>query len=260
MLVLALIGIVFIPLIDNIAPTLKYLYPDLSKFGAFGDYLSGVVGTILTIISIYLLWKTYTSQKDELKKQKEFIAKQTQVMEQQAFEQTFFAMLNCTLQELSAVRTGQGRTYTDFTYTFINNFATEETGVMARIGQARHGDNHNGIIYQSLHRVYAQIYKENQSTIDYLVSNVFNLISWIDLPRNYPASLTDKNFYVDALKHQLKNEEICVIALSTLSTDGSDDGLYTTLLKRYGFVESIHITKIPQYARNFMYERLEIQN
>lgn len=31
-------------------------------FGIFGDYIGGTVGTIVGIISIYLLYKTYTSQ------------------------------------------------------------------------------------------------------------------------------------------------------------------------------------------------------
>ena len=55
-------------------------------FGIFGDYIGGTVGTIVGIISIYLLYKTYTSQVL-------FARNQAIVEKRQQFESTFFNLL-----------------------------------------------------------------------------------------------------------------------------------------------------------------------
>lgn len=57
------------------------------KLGHFGDFIGGFLGTILTGLATYLVYKTYISQKEELELQRKLIA-------QQQFETTFFNMLN----------------------------------------------------------------------------------------------------------------------------------------------------------------------
>lgn len=56
-------------------------------YGSFGSYVGGVFGTIIGFLTLILVYKTYTSQRNELKIQKELIS-------QQQFESTFFNMLN----------------------------------------------------------------------------------------------------------------------------------------------------------------------
>jgi hypothetical protein len=56
-------------------------------YGVLGDYVGGILGTIIGFITLILVYLTYTSQKDELKLQSQLIA-------QQQFESTFFNMLN----------------------------------------------------------------------------------------------------------------------------------------------------------------------
>ncbi|MBF2709466.1 hypothetical protein [Flavobacterium soyangense] len=65
------------------AKTTKYY----EIYGNFGSYLGGVLGTIIGFVTLILVYKTYSSQRKELKIQKELIT-------QQQFESTFFNMLN----------------------------------------------------------------------------------------------------------------------------------------------------------------------
>lgn len=55
-------------------------------FGIFGDYIGGTVGTVVGIISVFLLYETYTSQV-------RFARKQDAVAKLQQFETTFFNLL-----------------------------------------------------------------------------------------------------------------------------------------------------------------------
>jgi hypothetical protein len=64
------------------------------KLGHFGDFIGGFLGTILTGIATYFVYKTYISQKEELEKQKEELILNRQLIAQQQFESTFFNMLN----------------------------------------------------------------------------------------------------------------------------------------------------------------------
>ncbi len=60
---------------------------DHDYLGAFGDFLSGFLGAILGIITIYLVYKTYISQKEELELSRNLIQKQN-------FESTFFSLID----------------------------------------------------------------------------------------------------------------------------------------------------------------------
>lgn len=64
------------------------------KLGHFDDFIGGLLGTILTGIATFLVYRTYISQKKELKKQKKQLKLQSQLITQQQFESTFFNMLN----------------------------------------------------------------------------------------------------------------------------------------------------------------------
>lgn len=56
-------------------------------YGNFGSFVGGVFGTIIGFVTLFFVYITYTSQRKELKIQKELIS-------QQQFESTFFNMLN----------------------------------------------------------------------------------------------------------------------------------------------------------------------
>lgn len=73
---------------------------DYNYLSAFGDFLSGFLGAAFGMITIYLVYKTFKSQKEELHDQKQLLADQQEELrltrasqEKQNFENTFFRML-----------------------------------------------------------------------------------------------------------------------------------------------------------------------
>ena len=67
---------------------------NFDKLGGFGGFIGGLVGTYLTLIATFYVYKTYVKQKKELKSQKQELTLQRQLISQQQFENTFFNMLN----------------------------------------------------------------------------------------------------------------------------------------------------------------------
>ena len=67
---------------------------NFKNLGGYGSFIGGLVGTFLTIIATYYIYKTYHSQKNQLKKQKKQLKLQSVLIAQQQFESTFFNMLN----------------------------------------------------------------------------------------------------------------------------------------------------------------------
>ena len=67
---------------------------DFDALSAFGTFLSGFLGTILTIIATILIYRTYIMQDEQLKSQNLELELQRKLITQQQFESTFFNMLN----------------------------------------------------------------------------------------------------------------------------------------------------------------------
>jgi hypothetical protein len=65
---------------------------DPSMFGQYGDVVGGIVGTVITFLSVYLIYETFKSQKEELE------ATQIALYDQKN-ESAFFSMLT-TLREI----------------------------------------------------------------------------------------------------------------------------------------------------------------
>lgn len=59
---------------------------DFTKFGTYGDFIGGVLGTIFSVFAVLLIYKTYVTQKEELELSRALFSNQN-------FENTFFNML-----------------------------------------------------------------------------------------------------------------------------------------------------------------------
>lgn len=70
---------------------------DHDYLGALGDFLGGFLGSIFGIVTIYLVYKTYISQKEELELSRKLIQKQN-------FESTFFGLLNLIRENRSIIK------------------------------------------------------------------------------------------------------------------------------------------------------------
>lgn len=70
---------------------------DNEYLSAFGDFIGGFIGTLIGLVTIFLVYKTYKSQKEELELSRKLIQKQN-------FESTFFGLLNLIRENRSIIK------------------------------------------------------------------------------------------------------------------------------------------------------------
>ncbi|MCM1301499.1 MAG: putative phage abortive infection protein [Bacteroides cellulosilyticus] len=63
-------------------------------FAKFGDFIGGFIGSLFTLVSIFLLIATLNAQRESIKSQNEDIRFQHSMISQERFETTFFNLLN----------------------------------------------------------------------------------------------------------------------------------------------------------------------
>lgn len=181
----------------------------------FGDYLAGVINGILTPVTVWLIYKTFQSQKDEFSSQEKQIhtqnsemQRQTRIMQQQAFEQTFFTWHESYLKffeniEVSVGDRNQWLQYlTTFPYRRISR--TDSQGAV-EIGFYQ--------VYEEVKNRSLILFTEGLSqkyeNLNGLISTLLGLMIWI----NKSEILDDdkKRHYFDIIKRGLGNFELRII-------------------------------------------------
>lgn len=74
--------------------------PSAELFGLYGNFIGGFVGTLFSLVAVFLLYKTLVAQQSTLDKQDEAIKNQKVTSEIERFETTFFNLLR-TQQEIT---------------------------------------------------------------------------------------------------------------------------------------------------------------
>jgi hypothetical protein len=69
-------------------------------FGLYGDFIGGFVGTLFSLVAVFLLYKTLITQQETIKLQANAIELQKKTSEIERFETTFFNLLK-TQQEIT---------------------------------------------------------------------------------------------------------------------------------------------------------------
>jgi hypothetical protein len=100
---------------------------NIDRYNNLGEFIGGVTTPFLSIAAFILLFMTYKSQKEELKESQEILRNQSELMNKQQFETTFFNLINLHNQIVNQMSV----TYRD-TPNLINTFKSEEVTKVGR--------------------------------------------------------------------------------------------------------------------------------
>ncbi|WP_193090086.1 hypothetical protein [Advenella sp. FME57] len=227
-IMLIVIGTAFLPFVNNVWPSVNPYFPfyaDLGKYGAFGDYFSGVLGTGLALITVILLWATYSAQKEELDEQKRIISTQTNTIERQAFEQTFFAWISVIRSFPDDIRTerlynavvgdlgGKHRVLTQFAHVNKDeqNFNTQWPKYIEDF-------------IKDIPDSYTIFKKHNNISewSDVIIQNIIEILRLIYKDGTYPKTLDDQRIYSRILSVQFYKKHKYLIGFELLNMDDLD--------------------------------------
>lgn len=97
---------------------------DSSTMGTFGDFIGGFFGTLFSLVTVFLLWLAYQSQKQELKALSDQGKEQTKIQALTALISTEMAQLDIDNQ---GYLSSKGSPYT------VSKYASEITATKKKI-------------------------------------------------------------------------------------------------------------------------------
>lgn len=220
LLIIALLLIV-LPLYLYIVRFSEYgLSYDSTDFGVFGDYVGGVVGTIVAIYGAVYIYKTYRQQEI--------------LSTIQQFENNFFQLLN---QQRDIIKTLNGkigkRSYSG--YGFIKAIHEElkvpmdDPEIMTLSG--------NNLRYK-INDFYTDLFNEHTSQLGHYLRHLYHILKYIDI--SYIEEKKKKE-YADILQAQMTTDELYLLALNGVSEFGWKKA--KPLIDKYSLLENLAIEK-----------------
>lgn len=206
---------------------------DIDKYSAFGEFIGG----IMSITAVALIYMTYNAQKSELDETRK-------VMRKQAFEMTFFNMLNELngIIELMFGRiNGKKASKRNYMYEVFNKYKELCLDEMSRVNK----NNEAGrIIYNSIPSKHYEnfIYTDHQQNLSHYFRYVYNVIKFIKAHAEENSEIIKDDYYVDLVQARISNSEMGLLFYNSISDHAkTSDGAhrFQKWLDHYGFFENI---------------------
>ncbi|MCX0422069.1 putative phage abortive infection protein [Aeromonas veronii] len=237
--------------------TLNYIANSLlekgESWGQFGDFLGGVLNPIFTLMTFFGVIITIALQKLELRAAREEYKKSADALTTQAFENTFFNMLNLQQKIVSDLELNP------------NDLKIPDRTIINRklfMGQSTSGelaiDRSNARDYKGRHsfggclellkylsggpqdtfNLYRHIQTEHNHIFGHYFRSLYRIIKFINDHPYIEAS--DRLNYASILRAQLSRDELSLILLNCMD-DMVDSGEFRKLLNKYHMLEHIDI-------------------
>ena len=175
-------------------------------FGVFGDYIGGVLGSLIALISIILLYRTYRTQLDITKKQ------ENQLLIQQ-FESTFFELLRNQRTILMSCKgafydgksvANKGYVLNDYQY--IDKIAEELRLQMLNFEYdlALLEVRNINLTRIIINDYYIEVFSKHASQLSHYFRHLYHILKYVDKSGLLEK---DKKKYIDLIQAQMSNNE-----------------------------------------------------
>lgn len=217
---------------------------NIGKYNELGEFISGITSPFLSIAAFILLYLTYSSQKKELKENKEILINQNQLITIQQFETTFFNLLDGLNKIVSQIET----------LTIIRKTTTNGTTEDRRVKNGKHcfsdlyeSFRHTYMVLRKnnanlketidtgsndlIDAVYFEFYKSNEADLGHYFRFMYQVVKFVD-----QSALTNKQDYIDILRAQLSTYELILLFINCLSRYGEK---FKPLVEKYSMLKNI---------------------
>lgn len=196
-------------------------------FGVFGDYIGGTVGTVVGIISIFLLYETYTSQV-------RFARKQDAVAKFQQFEATFFNLLE-QQQMLREQLRGVIGDHEFHGLSYLKRLREDLSDALSCLNYRMDEitvDN-KVLLKNVVNQLYLDFFLPNVSHLGHYFRHIYHILKYVD-----DSHIPEVKGYVDILQAQLSNDELYLLAINGISNYGRRKML--PLMDKYSLLENLN--------------------
>jgi hypothetical protein len=207
---------------------------EIGKYGELGDFVNGISTPFISVSVFILLYKTYTSQKQELQETKILLSEQNETLTNQQFETTFFNLVTLHHQIVNNIdfdssidiemfdRETDGEPeilkgrdcFRKFYHIFITGYRNWESDEKKK---ATERTTFNAELEMELiSSAYSSVYMEHETDLGHYFRNLESLIKLVD-----QSKVKNKDFYIELIIAQLSTYEILLLFYSCLWRDDS---------------------------------------
>lgn len=204
-------------------------------FGPFGDYIGGILGTLVGLIGIVFLYRTYNNQLS-------FSEVQEEIQKYQQFESTFFSLLSeqrdIKQKMEGTIVKGPGRPKR----LFANEYWTELRKDLAmRLLDLLYEPDEISIertnsLKIKVNYIYMEFFQGHVSQLGHYFRHLYHLLKYID---DSSISLAKKKSCADIVQAQMSTDELYICAVNGISNYGR--GKMLPLMDKYSFLENLMI-------------------
>lgn len=212
-------------------------------YGSFGSYVGGIIGAIIGFVTLFFVYLTYTSQRKELKLQRDLIA-------QQQFESTFFNMLNVHRElknNLSIQNPNENITGTNVfkiikhkydTFFKRSYFKGNDGYITAKYVGEMEGTKEE--FQNKFYADYDKFYKEFQFILNHYCINIYHILKFINDNEEKDVSknrVEKYKKYANIFKSQLDIDEVFILKWTLIHINEENNNLdIIKLIKHYNFL------------------------
>lgn len=238
-------------------------------WGAFGDFLGGVINPAVGLVTVFLILITVVLQRrelrntiEEMKNSNEALAAQNAAIAVQSFEQTFFSWLSSYREHVASIRlhitrtipqnssglvsvTEEGREalHVLVKETLRNSTLREILKSCLSLQELESMMRHSFVQPESKDRI-AQIiigqwersYWANEHHVDSMFRTLYRLIRWVDEQPDTFLAAKNKWQYISIIRAQLSRSEMVVLFFNGFTPRGAKFSKY---INKYAIFDNL---------------------
>jgi len=227
---------------------------NIDRYNNLGEFIGGVTTPFLSIAAFILLFMTYKSQKEELKESQKILRNQSELMNKQQFETTFFNLINLHNQITSQINTTRvshpkslvltsqrevvGRECFEGFYNFFRSIHHEFCSKPA-VSKIPKND--------FIDLIYMEFFEKRQSILGHYFTNLYQIVKFVD-----NANIKNKKEYTNILRAQLSRYELLLLYFNCLSKYGEK---FKPLVEDYSLLKNIYgHSELEEYDCESLYD------
>lgn len=223
-------------------PTSEIAYNQLESFGSF---VGGICSSITSLVAIYLVLKTYNSQKEELEETRKIAREQSETLKIQQFESTYFNMLKMLQEIVNSLYWDGNSEGIHEKREYINYFNTEiprKSGTLTMLIEAHENislEERARQVKDNISKAFTDIYNYHSLYLSHYLRYIYSIILYVE---NSLKEVDKIEYYLSFLQSQLSNDELEFLMLYSISYSNSKDKDKLELIKKinnYSFLASI---------------------
>lgn len=185
-----------------------------ANWGAFGDFIGGVIGTIFNLIGVFLIYWTFKRQESNSNLQQ--------------FETTFFNMLTNQrdiTKQLSSSKNFPKMDGAEFLSYFSENLKKDiESCPKEPFGIKEQ--------QEFIQEIYDKTYLKQASVLGHYFRHLYHIVKYTD-----ESFIPNKKKYIDIIQSQMSDDELYCNFYNSISKYGKEK--FLPLLSKYYFFENI---------------------